>query len=172
MPKNTTGGNKNKKKANKYVNDINNRKLELPNLYQEIGICNKILGSSRFSIKYIDSITNKGVECVGIARRNLKRSRQFVGLDKYVIISKRDYQKNIVDIIHVYNDTETNDLKNNNLIHKNLINNGTNDNIDFNNIDEDYIDDLHNYNSEFNEEKKTINHEKITDEDKNTKIQK
>ena len=84
MPRNTTGGNKNKKKANKHVNDFINRKLELPDgKEQEIALCVKILGSSRFTIKYVDSLKNEMVECVGIARKNLKRSRQFISIDNY-----------------------------------------------------------------------------------------
>ena len=84
MPRNTTGGDKNKKKGNKYVNQMINRKLEIPDDKEQfIGICIKNLGSSRFTIKYVDSLKNEMVECVGIARKNLKRSRQFISIDNY-----------------------------------------------------------------------------------------
>lgn len=138
MPRNTTGGNKNKKKANKHVNEFLNRKLELPDgKEQDIALCIKILGSSRFKIKYVDSLKNEMVECIGIARKNLRRSRQFVSIDNYMIITKRDYQKDVVDIIHVYNDSEVNSLKNMDSIHEYLINGkDEGDNLDFK---DDYI---------------------------------
>lgn len=147
MPRNTTGGNKNKKKANKHVNEFINRKLEIPEgQEQEIGICTKILGSSRFSIKYVDTNENTLVETIGVARKNLKRSRQFVGVDKFVIISTRDYDNKVVDIIHVYNDTEVNTLKSKKLINEHLYNNEEkDDNFDF-------CDDMDLSNSENEEE--------------------
>ena len=56
---------------------------------QEIGICTKILGSNFFSIKLLSSTVYTLVETIGVARKNLKKSRQFVsGIDKFVIISK------------------------------------------------------------------------------------
>ena len=135
MPRNTTGGDKNKKKGNKHVNKIMNRKLEIPEYDEQfIGICTKILGSSRFTIQYIDNDNTKQ-EKIGIARKNLKKSRQFVGVDKFVIISIRSFELDKVDIIHVYNETEVATLKRKNIINEHLYNDVKEDNIDFKDIE-------------------------------------
>lgn len=134
MPRNTTGGDKNKKKGNKYVNQMINRKLEIPDDKEQfIGICIKNLGSSRFTIQYIDN--NEKKECIGIARKNLKKTRQFVAIDKFVIIATRDFEKDKVDIIHVYNETEVATLKRKNIINEYLYNDTKEDNIDFKDLD-------------------------------------
>lgn len=60
----------------------------------------KMLGNCR-----VDLITNSGNECIGIIRGSLRRFTNRVLIEKgdIVVIAKRSFQNNKVDIVHKYN---------------------------------------------------------------------
>jgi translation initiation factor IF-1 len=122
MPKNTTGGNKHKKQAKGAFAERAKFLAADPDS-QHYGICMSVLGNSRFEIivyekekkKIYNPNTGKEelvetgefnrVRRIGIARRGLKKKRMFVNKDTYVIVSLRDFQKDVCDIIHAYTDS-------------------------------------------------------------------
>jgi initiation factor 1A len=100
MVKNSKGGKKAKKHKNHAPTD--ERILLLKDLEQEYGLVTKVLGCKRFTISCFD-----GSSYIGIARKK----RVKILLDSLVIISKRDFEKTIVDIIYKYNDNEAKKLE-------------------------------------------------------------
>ena len=74
-----------------------------------------ILGGYRYDIDVYNSDHNRwmstytDVNYRGLLRGSL-RKRTKMTLDKVMLVSKRDYQDNIFDIIHVYNDDENRQL--------------------------------------------------------------
>ena len=99
MPKNINGGNKHKKMKNTSNNDeITPQHLILKNGDdQDYGKVEKLLGNCRVSL-----LCNDKEIRIGIIRGNM-RKRQWLNVGSIVIYSIRTYEKDKVDIIHVYN---------------------------------------------------------------------
>jgi translation initiation factor 1A len=99
MPKNLKGGSKHKKMKNTSNSDeITQEHLVLKSGNdQDYGKVEKLLGNCRVSLLCNDKETR-----VGIIRGNM-RKRQWLNIGSIVIYSMRAYEKNKVDIIHVYN---------------------------------------------------------------------
>ena len=98
MPKNVKGGSKHKKmKNNSNSDEITQNDLILKSgKEQDYGKVEKILGNGRFSLLCNDKITR-----LGIIRGNM-RKRNWVNMGSIVLYSIREYEKDKVDIIHVY----------------------------------------------------------------------
>ena len=105
MVKNTHGGNKHKKFARKRDesgrNTINNLK-KTPG--QEYGFITKVLGNCKFNITCYDK-----KERIGHVRGKL-RKRAWFAMNDVVLISLRDFQDDVCDMIQKYSYDETNML--------------------------------------------------------------
>lgn len=125
MPRNTKGGNKAKKGANK--NYVEN-KLEEPTEGQYIGIVTKYLGNSRCDLTYIRNRTNEITKSIertqmnvrGLVRGSVKKKVRLTNGD-LVLVSPRDFQDTIVDILVKYSDSEIYKLKKLNLIENEIM---------------------------------------------------
>ena len=117
MPKNTKGGKKFKKMKH---NLEENRVLEQPEDMQEYAIVNKLLGNSRVTLSYVKD-NKELVNCIGVISGRLRKKKQWVKSGNFVIISERDFEKDKVDIIHVYKEDEMNELRKRDLLHTELI---------------------------------------------------
>lgn len=99
MPKNVKGGSKHKKMKNTSNSDeITPQHLILKDGDdQDYGKVEKLLGNCRVSLLCNDKETR-----IGIIRGNM-RKRQWLNIGSIVIYSMRTYERDKVDIIHVYN---------------------------------------------------------------------
>jgi len=125
MPRNTKGGNKAKKGANKnYVE----KKVEEPTEGQYIGIVTKYLGNSRCDLTYIRNRTNEITKSIertqmnvrGLVRGSVKKRVRLTNGD-LVLLSPRDFQDTVVDILVKYSDSEIYKLKKLNLIENEIM---------------------------------------------------
>jgi translation initiation factor 1A len=84
-----------KKKKNFNVNKNNNYEINYD--IEEYAVVKKLLGNCRVSL-----ITNSGDEVIGVIRGTLRKFNKRVLIEKgdMVIVSKRDFQANKVDIVH------------------------------------------------------------------------
>ena len=106
MPKNLKGGSKHKKMKNKNINDNEEDKIILKDGdEQDYGKVEKLLGNCR-----VELLCNDKVNRIGIIRGKMKK-KQWVNLHNIVLYSKREYEDNKVDIIHVYNNDTIKYLK-------------------------------------------------------------
>jgi translation initiation factor 1A len=87
--------------------DEKNRELELPDTCQEFAIVQEMLGNGRVRIIFEDKQSRIGRIC-GSMRKY--KSKVLIESGDLVIISKRDYEKDKVDIIHKYALDEANKL--------------------------------------------------------------
>ena len=78
--------------------------------FEEYALSKKLLGNCRVSL-----ITNSGDEVIGIIRGNMRKfnKRVLIEVGDIVIVSKRDFQTNKVDIVHKFNLEQTQQLINN-----------------------------------------------------------
>ena len=99
MPKNVKGGSKHKKMKNTSNNDeITHEHLILKTGNdQDYGKVEKLLGNCRVTL-----LCNDKINRIGIIRGSM-RKRQWINVGSIVIYSIREYEKDKVDIIHVYN---------------------------------------------------------------------
>ena len=99
MPKNVKGGNKHKKMKNTSNSDeITQEHLVLKTgKDQDYGKVEKLLGNCRVTL-----LCNDKINRIGIIRGSM-RKRQWLNMGSIVIYSTREYEKDKVDIIHVYN---------------------------------------------------------------------
>jgi len=90
---------RNKKKNKQLKNTVQNN-YELDKENEEYAHVIKMLGNCRVSL-----ITNTGKESIGIIRGTLRKFTNRIIIEKgdIVVISKRGYQDNKVDIVHKYN---------------------------------------------------------------------
>lgn len=125
MPRNTKGGNKAKKGANKnYVE----KKVEEPTEGQYIGIVTKYLGNSRCDLTFIKHVFNKETNRTeriqmnvrGLVRGSVKKRVRLNNGD-LVLLSIRDFQNNVVDILVKYSDNEIYKLKKKNIIENEIL---------------------------------------------------
>lgn len=99
------------KKANKKNIPQQQRFLVLKTDDTEYGIVTKKLGSGRFSIRL--NMQNREVigRLCGKFRKGSQKTTNWVDIGTVVLVGLRDFQENIVDIIHVYEVSEIRQLK-------------------------------------------------------------
>lgn len=87
--------------------------------YEEYAYVIKLLGNCRAKI-----LTNSGIEAIGIIRGSLRRFNKRVLIENgdLVVISKRDFQDNKVDIVHKFNIDQCQSLIKDKIISDVLIN--------------------------------------------------
>jgi len=106
---------KKKKKfnSNKYEN------YEINFDCEEYGLVKKLLGNCRVNL-----ITNSGDEVVGVIRGNMRKYNKRVLIEKgdIVVVSKREFQSNKVDIVHKISLDKYSDILNGNNISNTLKN--------------------------------------------------
>lgn len=131
MPKNLKGGNKHKKMKNN--NDNKDDVLILKDSEdQDYGKVQKLLGNCR-----VELICNDKEKRLGIIRGQM-RKKVWVNINSVVLYSKREYEDDKVDIIHVYkNETLLNHYNKMNLSFSILNEEEKDDDIYFNNDRED-----------------------------------
>lgn len=116
MVKNTGG-----KKFKKLKHNIEvSRPLDLPDDEQEFALVNKLLGNGRATVTFIKNNTQT-IDALGIISGKLRKRKQWVIAGNIVLISIRDYEKEKVDIIHVYKEYEINELKRRTLLPRELV---------------------------------------------------
>lgn len=123
MPKNVKGGSKHKKmKNNSNSDEITQSDLILKSgKEQDYGKVEKILGNGRFSLLCNDKITRLGII------RGKMRKRNWVNMGGIVLYSIREYEKDKVDIIHVYSNTVLKMLEHKMKLNFNISNDDDND---------------------------------------------
>jgi|TARA_Y100000389_G_scaffold185501_1_gene204967 translation initiation factor 1A len=170
---------RNKKKNKQLKNTVQNN-YELDQENEEYAHVIKMLGNCRVSL-----LTNTGKESIGIIRGTLRKFTNRIIIEKgdIVVISKRGYQDNKVDIVHKYNreqiQTLISEKKFSNTLLNSYINNKNtyienkydkdNDNIlsiefsDF--INDDRNDDINDNNNEINNNKIENNSDYSSDDE-------
>lgn len=85
------------RKKKKNFNTSKNSNYDINFECEEYGIVKRLLGNCRVNL-----ICNSGDEVMGIIRGNMRKFNKRVLIDKgdIVVISKREYQSNKVDIVH------------------------------------------------------------------------
>jgi initiation factor 1A len=88
------------KKKHKIFNQQKNDNYDLNSDCEEYAYVKKLLGNCRVHL-----ITNSGVDAIGIIRGALKKfsKRVLIETGDIVVISRREYQVEKVDIVHKYN---------------------------------------------------------------------
>ena len=120
MPKNTGPGGKKFKKI-KHNLELGKRPMIYAEEGQKYALVTKLLGNGRIYVSFIRDKVGQ-VELLAIIRGSLRKKKQWVKVGNYILISERDYEKEKVDVIHVYNDGEMNELKKKGLISESLVN--------------------------------------------------
>ena len=85
------------RKKKKNFNSNKNENYEINFEYEEYGLVKKLLGNCRVNL-----ITNSGDEVVGVIRGNMRKYNKRVLIEKgdIVVVSKREFQSDKVDIVH------------------------------------------------------------------------
>ena len=157
------------KKQKKQFQNSNNNNYDINLDYEEYAYVLKLLGNCRVTL-----ITNSGDECIGIIRGTLRKFSRRILIEKgdIVIVSKRDYQNNKVDIVHKYNREQIAFLINEKKLSNTLLNNYNNKNIS---IDEKNLEDNNNIRFDYEEDVDNDNYNieyYNTDEDRDNDIDK
>jgi translation initiation factor 1A len=107
------------KKKHKKFYQTKSDNYELNSNYEEYAYVKKLLGNCRVQL-----ITNSGHEAIGIIRGTLRKftNRVIIEAGDIVVISKRDYQKEKVDVVHKYNTDQIVSLMNEKKLSKMLVN--------------------------------------------------
>jgi translation initiation factor 1A len=120
MVKNTKGGKRAKNLARKNI-DVD-RSLKFDDLVktedQEYAKVTKVNGGHRYNLNCYDKVNR-----LGISRGKINKGKVEIGT--LVLISKRDYQDNKCDILHIYNSDELKLLVSNGEIDSNFAKNDT-----------------------------------------------
>jgi len=126
MPKNVQGGSKHKKmKNNSNSDEVTHYDLILKSgKEQDYGKIDKILGNGRFILLCNDKIKRLGVI------RGKMRKRNWVNMGSIVLYSIREYEKDKIDIIHVYTNTVLKMLENEMKLNFNISNDNNDDDDD------------------------------------------
>jgi translation initiation factor 1A len=109
---------RNKKKRTYFNNDKDmNYKLDPDN--EEYAYVIKLLGNCRAKV-----ICNNGIEAIGVIRGSLRKfnNRILIENGDLIVVSKRDFQDNKVDIVHKFNIDQCQSLVKNKEISDILIN--------------------------------------------------
>jgi initiation factor 1A len=108
---------RNKKKHTNFNRDkeIN---YEINNAYEEYAYVIKLLGNCRAHV-----VCNDGTEAIGVIRGSMRKFNKRILIENgdIVVISKRDYQKEKVDIVHKFNSEQCQNLIKAELISNTLI---------------------------------------------------
>lgn len=85
------------RKKKKNFNVAKNNDYEINNDYEEYAVVKKLLGNCRVTL-----ITDSGDDVIGVIRGTLRKFNKRVLIEKgdIVIVSKREFQSNKVDIVH------------------------------------------------------------------------
>lgn len=97
------------KNSNRKIEAKTPRKIQKPTDDQEYGLILKCLGGSRFSVKL-----QNGKTVIAKLRGKLRSSSKKkwnVDVDVIVLLSTRDFQENVVDIISVFDNNECRQLR-------------------------------------------------------------
>ncbi len=99
------------KKPNKNTTVKEARSLLIKTDDHEYGVVSKKLGNGRFLIKL--NLTNKEVvgRLCGKFRVKSQKKNNWVDVDTVVLVGLRDFQDDVVDIVHVYTPEEVRTLK-------------------------------------------------------------
>lgn len=125
MPKNTTGGNGAKKRANKVA--ALRAVLHEPDECQYIGLVTKYLGRGDCELTYIGPIkeggklTTKQLDVRGSIRGTIRKWVRTLKRGNLVLVSQRDYEKGVVDILTLYDQDHINKLRRKNLIDSRIL---------------------------------------------------
>lgn len=119
MPKNTIGG-KNYKKQKHKTDENLNKPLLIREEGQEYAYVTKLLGNSTVSAVFYDNKLKRKRELNCILRASLRKRKQWAKQGSVILISLREFEKSKADVIHVYNEDDTQKLKNKNLIDSKL----------------------------------------------------
>jgi len=127
MPKNTKGGNKAKKGANKRVDE--RKKLIEPTEGQYIALVINYLGRGACNLKYIGPLkdengVSKGNQLInarGLACGKNRRYMKQIPRGSLVLVSSRDFQKGVVDILTMYDEDHINTLKKSRMIDNRIL---------------------------------------------------
>jgi translation initiation factor 1A len=111
MPKNKGAGGK-KFKKNKHLLDAVEVKVELKEENEAYALVLKLLGHGRVIVKFYDEELKKVRDVLAIIPGRLRKKKQWVVVNNYVLISIRSYEKDKVDIIYVYSQDQMNKLNN------------------------------------------------------------
>ncbi len=129
------------KKKHKQFQHVRIDNYELNPNYEEYAYVKKLLGNCRAHV-----ITDSGTEAIGVIRGSMRKFNKRVIIENgdIVVVSKRDFQDNKVDIVHKYNQDQIQSLINEQKISKNLSHfynyKKTDDDDDIKNQDDNYID--------------------------------
>jgi len=107
MPKNLKGGNKHKKMKNKNTDELTSKDYILKEPGQDYAKVQKLLGNCR-----VELLCNDGEIRLGIIRGNM-RKKQWLNNNSIILYSLRDFEKDKVDIIHVYKDNVIKQMESN-----------------------------------------------------------
>ena len=110
MP-NTKGGKKHKRNKNQQKESKNLRLKEPGQEYAQIIKCK---GNCRFDVLCFDGKERMAIMCGSM------RNRKFVNLNEIVLVSLRDWQDNVCDIIDNYDENLTRKLKDKGLVPKSI----------------------------------------------------
>ena len=88
------------KKKHKIFHQQRSDNYEINTDYEELAYVKKLLGNCRLEL-----ISASGKETIGVIRGKLRKfnTRVIIEAGDIVVISKRDFQTNKVDIVHKYN---------------------------------------------------------------------
>jgi translation initiation factor 1A len=125
------------KKKNSSFNRDKEMNYQLNPDFEEYAFVEKLLGNCRAKV-----ICNNGIQAIGIIRGSLRKfnNRILIENGDIVVVSKRDFQENKVDIVHKFNIEQCQSLVKNKEISEILINSYHNKNYNIPN-DEKHIDD-------------------------------
>lgn len=102
MPKNTKGGKKHKKNKN-YGSE--NKQLRYKEVGQEYAKVTRCKGNCRFDVLCCDGKSRSAILCGSM------RKRKFINQGQLVLVSIREWQDNICDIIDSYEESHAKRLK-------------------------------------------------------------
>lgn len=111
MPKNTKKAKNTKVKTSMVAVK---RELLLPTEDQSYAKVVRLLGNCRLECTIIDCNTQAEVSKLGIIRHKIagKARGHFIGVGDIVLVSRRDFQDDKVDVLHKYNEEEVDRLVN------------------------------------------------------------
>ena len=113
--------------------------MELKEENEAYALVLKLLGHGRVIVKFYDEELKKVREVLAIIPGRLRKKKQWVVVNNYVLISIRSYEKDKVDIIYVYSQSQMNKL--NNMEELNFLEDNEMMYAEFNEIDENLFDE-------------------------------
>ena len=99
---NKKGGKKHKRGKNQHTSSKTIRYKDKGQEYAQIKSCN---GNCRFTVMCFDGVERKAVLCGAM------RKRKFVNANDIVLVSVRDFQDEVCDIIDSYDETQARKMK-------------------------------------------------------------